>query len=377
MVNSFQEVGQSLFNNWNINLDEILFEQLDHYIAVKNYLMDEDEPSPDAENIEKVKGLLEAFYHLCEVGDWVNAENIFKIRLEITQKQELHSQLFTWGYYDENIYLCKRILNKLSPRINIVCYKTLADNMCILGRYNQAIEYCKKGSAIAKQIDEIDCKLSMDNLLGQIYNESKRERETIHLLKKSLEKNTNKHKTIDCRKDELGIYKTLGNAYFSLNQIQEAIHGYQISLNIAEEINDNQGIAGAYLEIANVYGFLGKFQRSEKYIRKAQTFVEASENYLDITNYKEKLGLVLCSQYKYSEGLPLLEKALERFDKIGYLKRIMVLSWNLSNAYSEIDQLQLARQHCKKALQIAKKLDIPLAQEYRELLSKIEEGENC
>ena len=105
MASSFQEAGQSLFNSWNINLDEVSFEQLDHYIAVKNYLMDEDEPSPNAENIEKVKGLLEAFYHLCDVEDRVKAEYIFKIRLEITQKQELHNQLLTWGYYDQHINL--------------------------------------------------------------------------------------------------------------------------------------------------------------------------------------------------------------------------------------------------------------------------------
>jgi hypothetical protein len=64
MANSFQEAGQSLFNGWNINLDEIPFKKLDHYIAVKNYLMDEEEPSPNAENIEKIRSLLEAFYLL-------------------------------------------------------------------------------------------------------------------------------------------------------------------------------------------------------------------------------------------------------------------------------------------------------------------------
>ena len=157
--------------------------------------------------------------------------------------------------------------------------------------------------------------------------------------------------------------------------MQEAIHGYQISLNIAEEINDNHGIAEACLSIANVFGSLEKFDCAEKYIRKAQPFVEASEDYFSITNYKEKLGLVLCCQYKYSEGLVLLLEVLERLEKIKSPKRIMELSCNLSNAYYEINQFQIARKYYNNALKISNELNIPLAKEFQELLSKIEETE--
>jgi tetratricopeptide (TPR) repeat protein len=103
--------------------------------------------------------------------------------------------------------------------------------------------------------------------------------------------------------------------------------------------------------------------------------VEASENYLDITNYKEKLGLILCCQYKYSEGLGLLLQVLKRLETRSYLKRIMECSWNLSNAYYEIKQFQIARKYYNKALKISNKLNIPLAKEFQGLLSKIEEAE--
>ena len=353
--------------------DEIIWKATE--VKAAELWLNDYQPEENAENLDKVRGYLEAFYHYCNIEDWVNAENIFKIRLEITQNQELHNQLFTWGYYDENIYLCKRILNKLSSRIDIVCYKKLAENNYILGKYDKAIEFCHKGSAIAKQIDEVDYKLSMDNLLGTIYNELKREQETIYLLKKSLEKNMNKHKNINLYRTDVAIYQTLGNSYFHLNKMQEAIHGYQISLNIAEEINDNHGIAEACLSIANVFGSLEKFDCAEKYIRKAQLFVEASEDYFSITNYKEKLGLVLCCQYKYSEGLVLLLEVLERLEKIKSPKRIMELSCNLSNAYYEINQFQIARKYYNNALKISNELNIPLAKEFQELLSKIEETE--
>ena len=130
--------------------DEIIWKATE--VKAAELWLNDYQPEENAENLDKVRGYLEAFYHYCNIEDWVNAENIFKIRLEITQNQELHNQLFTWGYYDENIYLCKRILNKLSSRIDIVCYKKLAENNYILGKYDKAIEFCHKGSAIAKQI---------------------------------------------------------------------------------------------------------------------------------------------------------------------------------------------------------------------------------
>ena len=85
----------------------------------------------------------------------------------------------------------------------------------------------------------------------------------------------------------------------------------------------------------------------------------------------------MCCQYKYPEGLQLLEEALERFDKMGYLKRIMGLSWNLSNAYYEDRQLKLERKYWEQAIKISIELDTPLAKKLakkcQELLSKIEE----
>lgn len=327
-------------------------------------------PEENAENLEKIRGYLEAFYHYCNIDDWVNTENIFKIRLEITQKEELHNQLFTWGYYDQQINLYNSLLDKVRPIIDIICYKGLAQIHNICGRYEQAIECCNKGFIISQSVKDVDSQSHFYNIKGNIYCTLERYQDAIQIFNKALQNSNN-------LRLESTIYLNLGNAYFGLNKVKEAIHGYQISLNIAEEINHNKGIAGAYLEIANVYGSLGKFRCAEKYIREAQPFVEASEDYLDITNYKEKLGLVLCSQYKYSEGLLLLEEALERFDKMGYLKRIMVLSWNLSNAYYEDRQLKLERKHCEQALKISRELDIPsaqkLAQECQELLSKIEE----
>ena len=157
----------------------------------------------------------------------------------------------------------------------------------------------------------------------------------------------------------------------------ESFYYFQIALSLAQKINYFNGIANSSVNIAGYYGSIGKIKYAKQYLEIAELYSEQGENDLLITNLKEKLGLVLCSQDKDSEGLLLLEEALQRLDKMGRSKRKMVLLYNLAKVYCTTNQPKLARQHCEQALQIATELGLPLAQECQELLSKIEEAENC
>ncbi|WP_407894080.1 hypothetical protein [Scytonema sp. NUACC26] len=60
-------------------------------------------PKPDSTNLEQVKGLLETFYHLCEIEAWEKASKILFTGLNTPTRQPLHNQLNTWGYYQEQI----------------------------------------------------------------------------------------------------------------------------------------------------------------------------------------------------------------------------------------------------------------------------------
>jgi hypothetical protein len=101
MNTELQTPGQLLFTKLGINLDEVPIEQLSDYTAVEYYLTVEDEPPHNATNLEKVRGYLEAFYHLSEVEDWQRAKAVMGCQLDTPTQEELHQQLGTWGYYQE------------------------------------------------------------------------------------------------------------------------------------------------------------------------------------------------------------------------------------------------------------------------------------
>lgn len=68
------------------------------YQAVINWLT-KYKPVQDASNLEKIRGYLEACYHLFQLQAWEDAIAVFSTRLNPTVNQELHAKLGTWGYY--------------------------------------------------------------------------------------------------------------------------------------------------------------------------------------------------------------------------------------------------------------------------------------
>lgn len=97
--------GHLVFANLGIDLTSCKFTQLSrlkraHYRAVKNWLT-KHRPNTDASNLEMVRGYLEAFHHLCEVKAWEEASTILFTHLNTPTNEQLHNQLYTWGYYSD------------------------------------------------------------------------------------------------------------------------------------------------------------------------------------------------------------------------------------------------------------------------------------
>ncbi|MBW4545498.1 MAG: tetratricopeptide repeat protein [Symplocastrum torsivum CPER-KK1] len=143
MTNSLTPSGEIILAELNINPNSLVAHvpasKLDDYIAVVNWLK-KYKPKSDATNLQKVRGYLEAFHHLCEVEAWEEAFKILSTHLNTPTNEELHNQLNTWGYYREQTELYNRILGKLDPILNAVCLNGLGNLYQVLAEYDKAIE---------------------------------------------------------------------------------------------------------------------------------------------------------------------------------------------------------------------------------------------
>jgi len=139
------------------------------YRAVINWLT-KCQFQPDASNLEKVKGYVEAFYHLCEVEAWQKANEIINTTLKTPTNEQLRSQLNTWGYYREKISLHERLLGKLSPDGENICLNGLGNAYYSLGDYPQAIKFYEQCLHFAQEVGDTGWKGTAFNGLGVVYH---------------------------------------------------------------------------------------------------------------------------------------------------------------------------------------------------------------
>ena len=123
------------------------------YQAVIIWLSDYKCPQRVNDNLEVVKGYLEAFYHLCEVGDWERAKQIYFIKVPPVD-ENLHIQLYRWGCYKECIQLYSRLLGKLDQYWDGICLNGLGLIYDFQGKYDKAMEYYQQHLQIAREIGD-------------------------------------------------------------------------------------------------------------------------------------------------------------------------------------------------------------------------------
>ncbi|MBW4631472.1 MAG: hypothetical protein KME30_06090 [Iphinoe sp. HA4291-MV1] len=132
-MNNSPTLGNLVFTDLGINLDEVPIETFFYYQAVEYFFNVEDEPPPTVSNLDKVRRYMQSFEHLCEVEDWERAKTILFVRLNTPTQQTLDNQLLTWGYHRERIDLYSRVLNKLSPILDTSLLLGLGGSYKIVG----------------------------------------------------------------------------------------------------------------------------------------------------------------------------------------------------------------------------------------------------
>jgi tetratricopeptide (TPR) repeat protein len=140
-----------------------------HYCAVVNWLT-KYQPESSSTNIERVRGYLEAFYHLCKLENWEAANRILSLQINTSTSQKLLEQLRIWGYYFEQISLCQELLGKLNTKSDLRLLSCLGNAAYIRGNYNLAIAYLQESLQVANLMDDRNAKGVALNNLGTIYN---------------------------------------------------------------------------------------------------------------------------------------------------------------------------------------------------------------
>jgi tetratricopeptide (TPR) repeat protein len=293
-----------------------------HYRAIVNWIT-KYQPQPNACNLEKVRGYLEAFHHICEVEDWEKASKILCLQNNLPPNEELHNQLGVWGYYREQISLYTRLLKRLNTKVDSTCLNGLGSAYDALGDYCQALNYIQQAFHFAKEIGDRSVEATSLGNLASIYLSLADYRQAMEYSEKSL----TIAREIGDRAGEGNALGNLGCAYQSLGDYPQAIDYHHQHLLIARTIGDRHGEATALSNLGETF-------------IKMEVYSEAQENL--------QVALEICR----SIG--------DRYTKAHILK-------SLADLHQKLGDRVLALDYCTQALTISTELGIPLAQDCQKL----------
>ncbi|MFB2877754.1 tetratricopeptide repeat protein [Floridanema aerugineum] len=337
-----------------------------HYRAVVNWLTNYH-PKPDASNLEKIRGYLEAFYHLCNLENWEAASKILLTRLNTPTKEELYKQLGIWGYYREQVQVCSGLIGKLNSSFDINLLNTLGNSYYIFGDYRRAIEYLEQSLTNAREIQAL---LGEENALvnlGKVYQSLGDYLRAIDFHGQSLVI----AQEIGDRIGEEQALTNLGGVYVNIADYEKAIEYLQRSLIIAREIGDRQGEAQALGNLGLAYQFLGNYETAINYYQHQLGIARKIEDVFSQGWVLCNLGNTLIQCADYSTALEYLQTSLNIFRQIGSRANEAEALKNLAEVHQHLGHLDTAIEFSDQALAIATELGIPLANECQQLRDRL------
>ncbi|MBD2540731.1 tetratricopeptide repeat protein [Coleofasciculus sp. FACHB-SPT36] len=256
--------GKSVLAELGINSEAIKLIQphwkRTHYRAVVNWLTKYN-PKVGATNLEKVRGYLEAFHHLCEVEEWEKASKIIFIHINTVTKNELHKQLNLWGYSYEQAELYERLLSKLTPELDAILWNGLGNSYQSRADYNKAIECFQNRLKIALEIKDRKGEGHALGGIGATYRSLGDYPEALKYFLKTL---SIVREVSDYQGEGITL-RNLGKVYAVLGDYHKAINFYNSSLVIARKIKDYQGEIVNLRDLGEIYMALGNYPKAFDY----------------------------------------------------------------------------------------------------------------
>jgi tetratricopeptide (TPR) repeat protein len=328
------------------------------------------EPEPDAPNLEKVRGYLEAFHHLGQVEDWKGASEILFIRLDTPMNEELHNLLGLWCYYPEQMELYNKLLGKLDRRGGAFCLGNLGNAYNFLGDYRQALEYHQKNLAIVRELGEHSLEGRALNNLGITYHGLGEYHKAIKSLEQCLaivgDKSDPSIEDIEGR-----ALNNLGIAYNALREYHKAIESLEQCLVIVRERSDHYTEGRALINLGNAYNCLGSYDQGIESLKQSLAIVREIDDHEAEATALGNLGAPLIKLERYSEALENLQTSLKIHRAIGDHAGEADVLKNLAELHQKLGHRERAVEYCDLALVIATKLGIPLLKECQELKEKL------
>lgn len=269
------------------------------------------QPPANAQNIEIVRGYLEAFGHYCQVEHWEKADEIYESQLTSTN-QTLHRQLFIWGYYEELIGLSCKLVDEAPSQTKRLCLNNVGNCYRALSNIEAAVSYYQQALQCAREVRDLQ-----------------------------------------------GEGRTLGNlglTYYRLGDYEKAISYYQQALRFAREAEDRQGESYAIGNLGIAHYMIGQFEQAISFNQQILSIAKDIKDRIAESNALCSLGLVYEALGQYEQAIDYYQKARQLARETGDRQGEGNSLGNIGNSYSSLGQNKRAISFYQKQLVIAREI---------------------
>jgi tetratricopeptide (TPR) repeat protein len=342
--------GQLLFSKLKIDLDEVPIDQLAHYTAVEYYLMVEDEPPPDATNLEKVRCHLESLYHVCKVGEWNLIKAIFSMPICISQEEKnlelpLDEYLIWQGLSNSLLEIIQNIIVSFEKIIDNINFILMLKARALSGNnrdaaHNIFLQIIAESPENSESYIEANARLGISQIYSAGYQEGLISSQySLTMIEKFINSNSELNvqgKLLELKTD---ILETIALYEMSHSKFKQAIKLYTEALNLRSKNRIMHKVISPLVYLGILHRRMGEYNRAISYLTEAKPLAEKFQDDNALAWITHHLAWVFLNQ-----GKPLLAEEQSNISLEGY-KKIEPQSGQggMADVYEQLGFIHLAK----------------------------------
>ncbi|MFE4107596.1 tetratricopeptide repeat protein [Almyronema epifaneia] len=303
------------------------------------------QPANDT-SLERVKGLLEVFYHLSQLQEWQLCAHILWLPIEGHFTQPLHRQIGWWGHYAQQQDLYQTLLNKLDDSLNAFLLYGLGEVHRVAGNCAEAIAAYTQQLQLAQKLQNPHAEM---RALGALSRLRSYYQVNLDLSQQYCQQHLKLARDLGDRLQEARALSGLGIVYDAKRQVSKATAHHlkawkivQTTDRLDEKLNILMELEGSYLNRGQFYSLDSLQQRLEltQQLQLAEKIAAAAHS----------VGYAYTNQQKWSQAIAHFELALAHSSSIGNRRDTCLATSALGAVYARWGRWKPAIAYTQQAL---------------------------
>jgi tetratricopeptide (TPR) repeat protein len=345
--------------NLNLSRDELKANysrlKCHQYLAAINFINGNLYYVP-VNQIDRLRCYLYTFNLLAEIDDWTRALQILIApisELSTIEEQDVLGQLQIWGYYQQIVELCHKVIDKVEPESRLIIMTRLANALTSLRQYQSALKYYRAALNLATELGKVKIQARVITNIGNIHQWQREYPQAIDYYQQAWEI----AEQIDDDRLQLGILGNKGNIFMGMGDFTNAIPWLEKCLEIVKKIGDRYAEGISYCNLGIATGGLGKYEEAQAYLLSSLEIARALDDVPGELSALVNLGNN-CSYKKdyvraieyHQQGLQLLTGIDEEVTKFNLLTGV-------GNGYFFLEDYTKAQTYFEASKEIATRLN--------------------